>query len=114
MLRIDGLGITVLGARTVGWDEIRVVHLVRRSMTTAVVPIPREGMNLPLLDLTLFRSRSVERAARNTKRWGGPLVLLPKALDADETRIAAAISHFGRGTPVVDEPARLPGLPPSP
>lgn len=104
VLRIDDSGITVLGARTVGWDEIRVVRVVRRSGVTAVVPIPREGMDLPMLDLGLFRSRSARRAARNTRRWGGPLVIVPRALDADEARITAAVRQFGRGVPVMDAP----------
>ncbi|MFI1092777.1 hypothetical protein [Streptomyces sp. NPDC020917] len=111
VLRIDDSGITVVGKRTVGWDEIRVVRVVRRSAVTAVVPVPREGVELPMLDLSLFRLRTAGRAARTARRWGGPLVLLPKALDADEVRIAAAVRQFGHGVPVVDAPDRATSLP---
>ncbi|MCL2731689.1 MAG: hypothetical protein FWE15_16885 [Actinomycetia bacterium] len=111
VLRIDDSGITVVGKRTVGWDEIRVVRVVQRSAVTAVVPVPREGVDLPLLDLSLFRARSAQRAARAVRRWGSPLVLVLRALDADEARITAAIRQFGHGVPVVEGPDRVTELP---
>lgn len=113
VLRIDECGITVTGKRTIGWDEIRQVRVVRRGRQAFVVPIPREGLDLPTLDLGLFASSSGRKAARFTRRWGGPLVVVPAAHATSEDTIVAAVRRFGRGVPVAYEPAPLPDLPAS-
>ncbi|MEV5012641.1 MULTISPECIES: PH domain-containing protein [unclassified Streptomyces] len=103
LVRIDDDGITVTGARTVGWNEIREIREVRRAGWQGLVPIAREGIELPLFDVVLFWVRPSTAAARMERRWGGPLVLFPAKLDADGTQIIDAVRRFSQGVPVLDE-----------
>lgn len=103
LVRIGEDGITVTGARTVGWNEIREVREVRRAGWLGLVPIAGEGVELPLFDVVLFRVRPSTAAARTERRWGGPLILLPAKLDVDGSRIVGAVRRFGPGVPVLDE-----------
>ncbi|WP_164835834.1 PH domain-containing protein [Actinacidiphila soli] len=103
LVRIDEDGITVTGARTVGWDEICEVREVRRGQWLGLVPIAREGFELPLFEVVLFWVRPSTAAARTARRWGGPLVLLPAKLDVGGTQIVDAVRRFGAGVPVLDE-----------
>ncbi len=57
LVRIGEDGITVTGARTVGWNEIREVREVRRAGWLGLVPIAGEGVELPLFRCVLFRVR---------------------------------------------------------
>lgn len=103
LVRIGEDGITVTGARTVGWNEIREVREVRRAGWLGLVPIAEEGIELPLFDVVLFRVKPSTAAARTERRWGGPLILLSAKLDVDGTRIVGAVRRFGPGVAVLDE-----------
>lgn len=85
LVRIDEDAITVTGARTVGWDEICEVREVRRGYWEGLVPVAREGFELPVFEVVLFWVRPSTAAARTARRWGGPLVLLPAKLDVGTT-----------------------------
>jgi hypothetical protein len=102
-VRIDEVGITVTGARTVGWDEICEVREVRRGYWEGLVPIAREGFELPLFEVVLFWVRPSAAAAHTAPRWGGPLVPLPAKLHVSMTQIVDGVRRFGPGVPVLDE-----------
>jgi hypothetical protein len=103
LVRVDDAGITLAGEPTVGWGDVSEVREVRKGQIIGLVVIPRDGVTLPVLHITLFTLRPGTLAARTARRWGSPLVLFPRVLDVSRTEIVDAVRRFSSGVPILDE-----------
>ena len=107
LVRLDDAGITLVHGRTVGWAEIREMREVHKGFTQGLVLLPRDDAELPVFAITLFVLRRRSQAARMTRRWGSPLVLVPGHLDVSRTQIVDAVRRFSGGVPILDEEREL-------
>jgi hypothetical protein len=107
LVRLDDTGVTVLDGRTVGWAEIREVREVHKRATEGLVFLPRDDAELPVFSITLFVLRRRSQAARMTRLWGSPLVLVPGHLNVSRTQIVDAVRRFSGGIPILDEEREL-------
>jgi hypothetical protein len=105
LVRLDDAGVTLAGGHTVNWREISEVRDVRKHR--GLVFVPRDGVTLPVFSIALFHLRPGTLVERMTRRWGSPLVLLPRFLDVSRDQIIDAVRQFGGGVPVFDEQAAL-------
>src|SRR5882757_4121138 len=84
LVRLDDAGVTLFGGQTVSWSAISEVRDIRKKQI--LVFLPRDGAVLPMLSVgMLVRPHILEK--RLTRRWGSPLVLAPRALDASADEI---------------------------
>jgi len=104
LVRLDDAGVTLFDGQTVSWREISEVRYPGKS--PLLVFLPRDGATLPVFSQELFLR---PRAARErlTRRWGSPLVLVPRNLDVSRDEIIDAVRQFGGGVPVFDERRQL-------
>ncbi|MFE6838477.1 hypothetical protein ACFVFI_27010 [Streptomyces sp. NPDC057705] len=92
LVRLDSYGVGVGGGPATPWRDLSEV----RSVKGAVVLVPRPGVELPVVPSAAPFSRPGRRAAAYVRRYGSPLVLMPRGLDAGEQRILAAVRRLGR------------------
>ncbi|MCX4749746.1 hypothetical protein OG455_30255 [Kitasatospora sp. NBC_01287] len=96
-LRLDAAGVTVRGAGTVPWSELREVRSVAgRGLRPAVVVFTaRPGVVLAAFPTMLPFARSERRATALVKKYGGPLVVPSAGLSASLPEVLAAVRRCG-------------------
>ncbi|KOU20678.1 hypothetical protein [Streptomyces sp. WM6368] len=92
LVRLDSYGVGVGGGPAIPWGDLSEV----RTVKGVVVLLPRPGVELPVVPSAAPFSRPGRRAAAYVRRYGSPLVLMPRALDATKPQILAAVRRLGR------------------
>ncbi len=105
LVLLDDFGITVVGERTVAWEELIEVRVSKRRVE-GVAFVPRFGTEVPSAPMRPLLSGRRTWAAQMSKAYGSPLVLVPASLDVSTNQILAAVHRFGGGLPVRDRQGR--------
>lgn len=100
VLRIDRVGVTVTGERTVPWGDLDRVTVARGRCVAFHAKWPDRELPLPYYGA---RHRSGRRLRRRlTRRFGTPLVFVPGVCNVELRDFVGAVRAYSGGLPVFD------------